>query len=541
MSTVQPSKRVAVSRSPLHDPSILQSIFSYVGPGHWLFLATVSSLWRELYSAVGSLILPGRAFFSRKITCVPKMTLYSSVFASASRVRLAHDCSLDSNNLQYAYAAGACADIATLVTAPQLGAPWSPYTLRGAAAVGSVLKLQWLHTQQHCQLPADIGKYAAWGGSIEVLMWLKRLDIAFSQEMCATAARYNQLVALQFLHSEGCALDTKLCNIAAQYGNNDILRWLTHQGMSLTTETCITAIRYDQLATLQFLLAEGCVLDVALVCHAAKDSSIDVLLWLGQQGVVKIAEACEYAARGNLLYHLQLLHADGWPWNERVCSAAASYGFFDLLRWAHEHGCPWDADTIAREAAKSGNVALMAWVKQQPGVLFDHKCMISAEAYDDLDMCYYLFEEGCSWPPDDDYKASTLSRAAGEHGNVNELDNLLEINCPLDFDALCEEAATYGNLDILQYVQQLGQFIPKNLSFGLLWAGFYEHLETAKWLRQQGVPWPRVLGVPDCNSAEIEKWAPAMIAWARSEGYTSAIHESDDDDSESDRDEDADN
>jgi hypothetical protein len=212
MSTVQPSKRAATNRSPLHDPSILQTIFSYVGPGHWLFLSTVSSLWYELYSALASLILPGNAFYDENITCVSEMTLYSSVFASASRLRLAHNCSLDSRTLNYAYAAGACADFATLMAALELGAPWLAGILYGAAAVGSVSKLAWLHTQQHCQLPADIGEYAAQGGSIEVLMWLKQHDIAFSQEMCATAASttsflyYNAYKLKDALWTQGCAM-----------------------------------------------------------------------------------------------------------------------------------------------------------------------------------------------------------------------------------------------------------------------------------------------------------------------------------------------
>jgi hypothetical protein len=94
-------------------------LFSYVGPGHWLFLSTVSNLWCELYSALASLILPGRAFVDYKITCVPKMTLYtgSAVFASASRVRLAHDCSRNNSSARYLYAAGMYADIATLMAA----------------------------------------------------------------------------------------------------------------------------------------------------------------------------------------------------------------------------------------------------------------------------------------------------------------------------------------------------------------------------------------------------------------------------------------
>jgi hypothetical protein len=396
MSTVQPSKRVAVSCSPLHDPSILRTIFSYVGPGHWLFLSTVSSLWRELYSALASLYIPRAGFFDNDITCVPKMTLYSSVFASASRVRLAHDCSLDNSTRYYLYAAGVHADIATLVTVHELGAPWSANMVCGVAFGGSVFKLEWLHTQQHCQLPADISKHAAKGGSIEVLMWSKQQRISFSKESCAAAADCNQLVALQFLHAEGCALDAALCNVAARTESLDVLRWLIQQGVGSITKLYNDAIFRDHLTILQLLHSEGFVLTADMVADSITSYGIDVLMWLREQGLPMTAEACEAVTFHNRLDLLQSLHADGCPWTESVCSTAAERGYFEVLRWAHEHGCPWDAETIVSDAAKSGDQAVVAWVKQQPGVLFDHNCMISAAEHGDMAMCQYLLKEGCT-------------------------------------------------------------------------------------------------------------------------------------------------
>jgi hypothetical protein len=39
---------------PLLEPGILQRVLSFVGPGHWLFVATVSRLWKELYARVAA-------------------------------------------------------------------------------------------------------------------------------------------------------------------------------------------------------------------------------------------------------------------------------------------------------------------------------------------------------------------------------------------------------------------------------------------------------------------------------------------------------
>jgi hypothetical protein len=103
---------------------ILQILFNYVGPGHCLFVAPVCRCWKDLYDTVESQQLQGYDAYARRsdrITCVPQMTLYSSVFASSSRVQLAHTSGLDCSSKEYHHAAGKFADITTLATAHELG------------------------------------------------------------------------------------------------------------------------------------------------------------------------------------------------------------------------------------------------------------------------------------------------------------------------------------------------------------------------------------------------------------------------------------
>jgi hypothetical protein len=83
------------SSNPLLCPGLLQNV---LGPGHCLFIAPVSKHWKDIYGAVERQRL---AFYdehklkSIRITCVPQMTLFSSVFASSSRVQMAHRTGLD--------------------------------------------------------------------------------------------------------------------------------------------------------------------------------------------------------------------------------------------------------------------------------------------------------------------------------------------------------------------------------------------------------------------------------------------------------------
>jgi hypothetical protein len=56
------------------------------------------------------------------------MTLYSSVLASPSRLKLAHESDLDSSQESYHYAAGRYATVATLAAAHELGMKYSVET-----------------------------------------------------------------------------------------------------------------------------------------------------------------------------------------------------------------------------------------------------------------------------------------------------------------------------------------------------------------------------------------------------------------------------
>jgi hypothetical protein len=49
MVDTRAQKRTAAERrNPLYYSGILQHTLSYVGPGHWLLLSTVSRLWKTI-------------------------------------------------------------------------------------------------------------------------------------------------------------------------------------------------------------------------------------------------------------------------------------------------------------------------------------------------------------------------------------------------------------------------------------------------------------------------------------------------------------
>ena len=167
-------RNAADQQNALCERGILLRILSYVGPGHWHFLATVSSLWRDTYVRVAPRKLLFTTFHRRRFvdfTCNPQTTLYSSVFASPSRVRLAHGSGVDCSKETYQLAAGTYGTITALVAAHELGMDYTALTLQGAATCNKLCVLQFLHAQG-CPLTYIISSSVARSGDLERLHWV---------------------------------------------------------------------------------------------------------------------------------------------------------------------------------------------------------------------------------------------------------------------------------------------------------------------------------------------------------------------------------
>jgi hypothetical protein len=144
----RPHKRSAFSEDLLQQAVILQNVLDHVGPGHWCFVAEVSSLWRDLYRRVTSRDTQSNDPYSTKtIMCVPQMTtfrLFSAVFASPSRVRCAHARGLSYTGEIHQRTAGMYADTATLRAARELGVPYTHAVMVGAARSNALNVVQFL-------------------------------------------------------------------------------------------------------------------------------------------------------------------------------------------------------------------------------------------------------------------------------------------------------------------------------------------------------------------------------------------------------------
>jgi hypothetical protein len=164
--------RSAADRSnPLFESGILQIVLNYVGLGHHLYLRPVSSWWQEVYVTLNSqrlTIYTGDS--ASDIICTRQMTLYSSVFASPSRVKLAYESGLACTSDAYHRAAGEDADIETLAAVHSLGMKYTAATMTAAAECNKLAEVQYLHSQG-CPWPAQLLYGVASNGCLGLLRW----------------------------------------------------------------------------------------------------------------------------------------------------------------------------------------------------------------------------------------------------------------------------------------------------------------------------------------------------------------------------------
>jgi hypothetical protein len=191
-SAMSAKKRAGIHiRNPLNDAGILKQVLGFVGPGHWLFVAEVSKLWQQIYKAIAAAYLPKAQAFdclpngSKVFSCRPHMTLAQAVFASASRLKWAHDAGLSivpdtlDEMQNMGYLAGLLADQTTLAAAlySNMGiTSESDSVVLGVAASGCTAKMEWLCSQRLQPLPWYIMSYGASSGSLDMLRLLRQAE-----------------------------------------------------------------------------------------------------------------------------------------------------------------------------------------------------------------------------------------------------------------------------------------------------------------------------------------------------------------------------
>jgi hypothetical protein len=316
-------RAVADSQNPLMHKGILQLVLDLVGPGEHLFVALVSTLFKECNISVkASDGVELHEHFEESFTLLPQMTCCQAIVGSLSRLQFALDYgySLNVNAWEVQLMAGWHADTVVLTALHNDHAmPYSATVSRGAACSGTVSKLQWLLDEQNCEQADDICNYAAFADSTDMLEYLKQQrGLGFTANTCFNAARgvYHVREKLHYLHAAAAPWDHRTLTAAVSTGDLPLLQWLHAKGCPMQAAAAAVAAAAGSVDKLSWLLANGCPHDwKVLLVSAAKSGSMAVLEWIKSSGAADwsatgLAPALNAAAANSELVAAQvLLHA----------------------------------------------------------------------------------------------------------------------------------------------------------------------------------------------------------------------------------------
>jgi hypothetical protein len=340
----------------LDQAGVLEIVLSYVGPGHWFFVAAVSSLWRKSYAEMERVqVHAGKTLYGAQyFLCFPKMTLYSSVLTSPTRVRLAHAGGLPCTSYKFAEAAVKHADLPTLLAAHELGMRLT-YSLaavlsKTAAAQQSLPMQRWLCTQtQQLQLAAEADAHAAAaGGSVGVLTQLHQQGASScwspAQVLNNAAACGSVALTAWAAQQPGVVLSAATMCAAAEKGHTAVCQYLLSQQCPWSAQACNRAAAGGHTSTLRWLRSNGCPWTVGAVCTAAaQGGSVELLVYLQGQRLLataaQLTNVLNIAGAYSQLAAAQWLRQQGAQWPAVLRCGKYKQWQGDVLAWARAEGC----------------------------------------------------------------------------------------------------------------------------------------------------------------------------------------------------------
>ena len=164
------------------------------------------------------------------------------------------------------------------------------------------------------------------------------------RQIMNAAAFSGHLGALKYwkAHAKKRLFDEFTCAFAALGGQMEVLVWLRENNYPWDWRICEAAARGGHLEVLKYGKEHGRDWDEWACSGAARGGHLELLKYLYEHGCRWDEETCYAAARGGHLEVLKYAHEQGCPWNEWTCQYAAKGGHLDVLKYAHEKGCPWN-------------------------------------------------------------------------------------------------------------------------------------------------------------------------------------------------------
>ena len=213
-------------------------------------------------------------------------------------------------------------------------------------------------------LNAEAIAMAAWHGHLEVVQYLRMLDISWDELTCAHAAFNGHLELLIWARAKKCPWNEGTCASAAQNGHLETLKWARAKKCPWNDWTCSKAAENGHLELLKWARANQCLWDKRTCSSAAFNGHLALLKWARANQCPWHVMTCSNAAINGHLALLKWARANQCPWDEWTCAYAAQNGHLELLKWARENGCPWDVHTHDF-GRRNGDPALLRYLEDE--------------------------------------------------------------------------------------------------------------------------------------------------------------------------------
>lgn len=150
------------------------------------------------------------------------------------------------------------------------------------------------------------------------------------------------------------------------------------------------------------------------------------------------------AARVGNVAVLAWLRGRRCAWDAETCAAAAEGGHQLALRWARERGCAWDARTCSAAAA-GGHLAVLQWARAH-GCEWDDRVSLAAAQNGHLDVLQWAARYTAGW------QHQFTCFIAAQRGHVAVLRWAVENGCPWDPERCAYVAASGGHDRVVEWI-----------------------------------------------------------------------------------------